>query len=959
MSSFDKTVKLACKPKAAPPKAKYLDPIVAATWADEGSVSDICRALAPRFREPNAVVVFKALIVLHTIIRNGSTDNVLSYLSSSDVLRLRNVSAGSWDGYAAPQNLQHYAMYLDMRIRAYRELKHDAIRVQAENNRDLRNSMSIEEESYRGRKQKAPPKNNGIQRSKTIMGRKLGSMPVEKGLLRETRMVQKMIASLVECRFYLDSLEDQLTIYALRMLVKDLLILVQACNEGVINVLENYFEMSRSDARQALELYRHFCKQTGHIDEYLGVAKKLQNLLSVPIPSLKSAPNSLAGALQEYLDDPNFEQNRQEYKVAKTAAARNAKNPMPTKADENQSQHTPSQSSSSTKASAPTAVKTEEKDVIDFFAAIEEERPKLQANSVVLGPGPHNPFSQMVFGNVQPAPQFAMQPTGQMLPQHTAIPQIFPQHTAIPSPPNAFGVQSFQLSPGQPPFSSLGPSQPTGLPQSNQGPPNPFSQPQQQHMGNNTLQQSYFPTSQLRPQATGFLQSQPTGSNPFRQSTLLPQSTGMALFGVGATASSGPPNPVGMLNANPAFSQSQSAGAISAFSAPVSTTSFPPAPSFGQQSTQSNLPPRPASTPLTSLGQTQSSPSHAQPVQTHQTGSRNPFGPITKTSLPVPKEPTLMELAMGVQNNGSAIDSSARQPAQNAPVMNTFPFTSSALDPGATDISSVASSFSMKNRTHGTTEVGGISGLPLNPQTTASGSTQTSSLFSSTISSQPTGTSSASGSLFSSTGTSRTFSSSMSSSQTSASSPTSPSMPSGPPQVKSHMTGFTGLKPFKPTSSFGAALLESLPPIPDNASTPPTTTQSSLSSPTSPTPSAFSQQPGLGTLNTQQTGFRTQPTGAFGGFNPGSTVGQGLRPQMTGGGASNPFRASMAVPSMTGAPTLPPFPATNGFATSSPSFAMPGMQPTGANFFGPGGSGFMSKTPGQPQPQQQSSQSLI
>lgn len=43
-------------------------------------------------------VVFKALIVLHTMIRNGSTDNVLSYLSSADVLRLRNVSAGNWDG---------------------------------------------------------------------------------------------------------------------------------------------------------------------------------------------------------------------------------------------------------------------------------------------------------------------------------------------------------------------------------------------------------------------------------------------------------------------------------------------------------------------------------------------------------------------------------------------------------------------------------------------------------------------------------------------------------------------------------------------------------------------------------------------------------------------------------------------------------------------------------------------
>ena len=43
-------------------------------------------------------VVFKALIVLHTMIRNGATDNVLTYLSSEDVLKLRNVSAGQWEG---------------------------------------------------------------------------------------------------------------------------------------------------------------------------------------------------------------------------------------------------------------------------------------------------------------------------------------------------------------------------------------------------------------------------------------------------------------------------------------------------------------------------------------------------------------------------------------------------------------------------------------------------------------------------------------------------------------------------------------------------------------------------------------------------------------------------------------------------------------------------------------------
>jgi hypothetical protein len=40
---------------------------------------------------------FKALIVLHTMIRNGATDNVLTYLSSSEVLR--NVSTGNWEGH--------------------------------------------------------------------------------------------------------------------------------------------------------------------------------------------------------------------------------------------------------------------------------------------------------------------------------------------------------------------------------------------------------------------------------------------------------------------------------------------------------------------------------------------------------------------------------------------------------------------------------------------------------------------------------------------------------------------------------------------------------------------------------------------------------------------------------------------------------------------------------------------
>lgn len=102
---------------------------------------------------------------------------------------------------------------------------------------------------------------------------------------------------------------------------------------------EHYFEMSKYDAKDALGIYRNFCNQTERVMEYLGVAKKLQNLLNVPIPNLKhvsmvepyglhrlitcQAPVSLASSLEEYLNDPNFEQNRIEYKANKEAADKN------------------------------------------------------------------------------------------------------------------------------------------------------------------------------------------------------------------------------------------------------------------------------------------------------------------------------------------------------------------------------------------------------------------------------------------------------------------------------------------------------------------------------------------------------------------------------------------------------------------------------------------------------------
>ncbi len=96
-------------------------------------------------------IVFKALLTLHQMIRSGSTETLLEHLSQGDVLRLRNISSQSWEGmplhmvrilpangilgYSPPSNLGAYSNYLDARVKSFRELKHDMVRVQAESNR--------------------------------------------------------------------------------------------------------------------------------------------------------------------------------------------------------------------------------------------------------------------------------------------------------------------------------------------------------------------------------------------------------------------------------------------------------------------------------------------------------------------------------------------------------------------------------------------------------------------------------------------------------------------------------------------------------------------------------------------------------------------------------------------------------------------------------------------------------
>ena len=124
MSTYDKVVKSATKPKAGGIKPKYIDPIIAATFSTDSSLQDVVRSLSSRLHDSSSIVrgllvplvavafqrpqtdpllwpcsgqvIFKSLIIIHTMTRNGEVDNVLGQLSSqSSSMRLREVAARS------------------------------------------------------------------------------------------------------------------------------------------------------------------------------------------------------------------------------------------------------------------------------------------------------------------------------------------------------------------------------------------------------------------------------------------------------------------------------------------------------------------------------------------------------------------------------------------------------------------------------------------------------------------------------------------------------------------------------------------------------------------------------------------------------------------------------------------------------------------------------------------------
>lgn len=278
-----KLVKGATKPKAAAPKAKYIEPILATTYEEGKDFSTTMEALGKVLtRSPAWTSMYKALIVLHIMIREGCEEVTLKYLSKHQrMLEPDEATARQAVG------LLRYSRYLAVRSAQFKETKVDYVRY------------------------------------KTRQGHgRLYGLTVDKGLLRESESVIIQLEALLKCHFEEHDVDNDVVLMAFRLLSHDLLSLFQVLNEGVINLLEHYFELSKIDAENALDVYRGFTRLTNKVIAFLRVAKNLEYQTKFHVPNIKHAPTSLVSSLEMYLNDPDFETNRRQYLAEKAAKPR-------------------------------------------------------------------------------------------------------------------------------------------------------------------------------------------------------------------------------------------------------------------------------------------------------------------------------------------------------------------------------------------------------------------------------------------------------------------------------------------------------------------------------------------------------------------------------------------------------------------------------------------------------------
>ncbi|CAH2225589.1 phosphatidylinositol-binding clathrin assembly isoform X5 [Pelobates cultripes] len=263
-SAVSKTVCKATTHEIMGPKKKHLDYLIQCTNEMNVNIPQLADTLFERTTNSSWVVVFKSLITTHHLMVYGN-ERFIQYLASRNTLfNLSNfLDKSGLQGYDMSTFIRRYSRYLNEKAVSYRQVAFDFTKVK------------------RGA--------DGVMRT----------MSTEK-LLKTMPIIQNQMDALLDFNVNANELTNGVINAAFMLLFKDAIRLFAAYNEGIINLLEKYFDMKKNQCKEGLDIYKKFLTRMTRISEFLKVAEQV-GIDRGDIPDLSQAPSSLLDALEQHL----------------------------------------------------------------------------------------------------------------------------------------------------------------------------------------------------------------------------------------------------------------------------------------------------------------------------------------------------------------------------------------------------------------------------------------------------------------------------------------------------------------------------------------------------------------------------------------------------------------------------------------------------------------------------------
>ncbi|XP_054484465.1 phosphatidylinositol-binding clathrin assembly protein isoform X4 [Agelaius tricolor] len=263
-SAVSKTVCKATTHEVMGPKKKHLDYLIQCTNEMNVNIPQLADSLFERTTNSSWVVVFKSLITTHHLMVYGN-ERFIQYLASRNTLfNLSNfLDKSGLQGYDMSTFIRRYSRYLNEKAVSYRQVAFDFTKVK------------------RGA--------DGVMRT----------MSTEK-LLKTVPIIQNQMDALLDFNVNSNELTNGVINAAFMLLFKDAIRLFAAYNEGIINLLEKYFDMKKNQCKEGLDIYKKFLTRMTRISEFLKVAEQV-GIDRGDIPDLSQAPSSLLDALEQHL----------------------------------------------------------------------------------------------------------------------------------------------------------------------------------------------------------------------------------------------------------------------------------------------------------------------------------------------------------------------------------------------------------------------------------------------------------------------------------------------------------------------------------------------------------------------------------------------------------------------------------------------------------------------------------